>query len=148
MAFFTGGFTGGRNSAIFSKAANTTLADVTGITVNVEAAKVYRFYCYMSVSADAVGGYKVQLTGTASATTIRYSIKSVNFTASTIVGVQLSALTTSFSPTVGGTAYDCIIEGTILVNAAGTLKVQFAQSVANGTSSVEPGGTLFIYQMT
>ena len=38
------------------------------------------------------------------------------------------------------------IEGTITVNAAGTLTVQFAQNTSNGTPSIVKRGSTFIVQ--
>ena len=43
-----------------------------------------------------------------------------------------------------GTSYYTEIKGTITVNAAGTLTVQFAQNAANGTSSILVGSSFIV----
>src|SRR5207244_4059124 len=64
-----GGGLSGRVSTQFDKT-NTTLADITGLSVTLTAGRTYRFVATLHVSPDAVGGHKSAMartvTGTAS----------------------------------------------------------------------------------
>jgi len=125
----------------FDKAANTTLGDVTGLSTSVQASRTYHFRAVLFVDADATGGYKVAIGGTATATAIVYNIKALNngSSAYTITSRQTALAGSAGAAT--GTSLFIEIEGTITVNAAGTLTVQFAQNASNGTSSVLVGST-------
>lgn len=129
---------GGRKrvSTQFDKT-NTTLADITGLSVTVLAARTYTFTATLYVTAAAAGGAKVAVAGTATATAIRYG--ATTYTAAT---VNAQAQATALGTAVGAstTAVDKIVmDGTITVNAGGTLTLQFAQNASSGTSSVLVG---------
>ena len=135
-----------RVSSDFSKTSSATLSDVTGLSVDVQAGRTYSFEAFISYTCAAAGGVRAAIGGTATATNIIYDgwiidsaangIKG-NAQATALAGVVANAATT-------GTAGHIIIRGTITVNAAGTLTVQFAQSVSNGTASVAKRGSYFI----
>lgn len=115
--------------------ASTTLANVTGMSVNVLAAGVYGFRAYIAGTATANGGLKLAISGTATATSISYTGTHKNnattnaSTTTTTLGDAVGAATAVFT--------DGFIEGTIVVNAAGTLTVQAAQNASHAdTSSV------------
>jgi hypothetical protein len=136
-----------RASAQFDKAANTTLADVTGLTVNLVAGRAYKVVAEIPFDAALAGGSKFALAGTATATAIIYQVTEA-CDAGTGIGTltitsRQTALAGSASNT-GCTQGETTIAGTIIVNAAGTLTVQFAQNVASGTSSVIAGATLVV----
>jgi hypothetical protein len=58
---------------------------------------------------------------------------------------RATALATSVGGVTAVTAALCRLTGTITVNAAGTLSIQFAQNASNGTaSSVLTGSVLYI----
>ena len=125
-----------RVSTQFDKTTNTTLANITGLTFDVAAAGVYAFRVVLHYSADAVGGHKYAISGNATATSIIYQINSIaNATNTFVINARHTALAGS-SGQAGSTAGMTIMEGTIVVNAAGTLTVQFAQNASNGTSSI------------
>lgn len=148
MAWFTGGLYGARTSAAFSRGA-ATFADITGLTVNLEAGRTYHFYVYLSVVADVVGGCACQLAGTATVTNLRGSIRTFDITNATYAGVRGTSIgSMSMGAPVGGTEYDMIMEGTVTINAAGNFRVQFAQVVANGSSDVQQGAVLIVTQMS
>ncbi len=129
-------------TGVFSKS-DITLANVTGLSFNVEAGARYRFRAELHYDATAAGGYRVAIGGTCTATSILYQAQLVNnATAAWTLSrqVALGGAATGTGPT-GGTIE---IFGSILVNAAGTLTVQWAQSVASGSSTIAAGSTFTI----
>jgi hypothetical protein len=135
-----------RVSAQFDKT-DTTLANVTGLSVNVAASGVYAFEAELFVDATAGGGSKYAIGGTATATAIVYQISLLdNSTDAYTINARQTALAGS-SGQAGTTAGIAAIKGTITVNAAGTLTVQFAQNAASGTSSVLVGSTFRVQRL-
>jgi hypothetical protein len=128
----------------------TTLATVTGLSVNVQAGRTYHFDAYLSFTDAAAGGIKAAIAGTATATAIEYDGFIIDSGSNGVKGnAQATALaTTVASSTTTGTAGIVIIKGTITVNAAGTLLVQHAQNTSNGTATtVKRGSTFMVYDM-
>lgn len=132
----------------FDKTSDTTLADVTGLSVTLLAGQTYAFDAVLYTSSNVGGGVKAAIAGTATATAIVYEVLVWNAAA-------LSAQTRSaaLAGAVGGvtavTVAQMRITGTITVNAAGTLTVQFAQNASNGAaSSVLVGSSLKVWQIT
>lgn len=131
-----------RVSSTFSKTSDTTLANITGLTHDVIAGDIYAFEAILYTGSNTSGGVKAAIAGTATATAIIYE-------AVVIEGTAISAHTraTAMATEVGGVtavanAY-IRITGTITVNAAGTLTVQFAQNASNGTASEVLVGSIF-----
>lgn len=123
-------------SAQFDKT-NTTLADITGLTSpTLAAGKTYAFEAVLFVDADVVGGSKYAIAGTATATAIKYEVVFISDSANSMVITSRQTALGGSAGQAGTAAGICRISGTITVNAAGTLTVQFAQNAANGTSSV------------
>lgn len=131
----------------FDKAANTTLGNITGLTVNVVAGKTYAFEAVLFVAADATGGSKFTMSGTATATSIVYEIELLDEDSNIASILDRKTALDSSSAQAGTTNGFCRITGSIVVNGAGTLTVQFAQSVANGTSSVLVGSSLLVHNL-
>lgn len=128
-------------------ATTTTLAEVTGLTVNVAAGRSYRFATKLFYDASGVGGVKVDLSGTATATALIGSVVQFDDVANnTPIVFRITALNTSVGG-AGSTMGIVTIDGVITVNAAGTLTPRFAQNVANGTSSVLVGSTFIINEI-
>jgi hypothetical protein len=123
---------------------DTTLADVTGLSIGVQAGRTYNFRAVLFVDADATGGYKLAIGGTATATAIIYNIKAINNATSAFTITSRQTALAGSAGAATGTGLMIEIEGTITVNAAGTLTAQFAQNAANGTSSVLVGSTLMV----
>jgi hypothetical protein len=98
----------------------------------------------LHVTADATGGQKYALAGTATATNIIYDtlIGDIGGLSTPAAG-RATALGTSLA-LAGNTRTDFIvtIRGTITVNAGGTILVQAAQNSASGTTTVLRGSTL------
>lgn len=123
----------------FDKVANTTLGDITNLSATVKASGKYIFEAVLFYDADAVGGQKYAIGGTCTATSIIYSIESINNATNALVITSRQTALSGSSGQAGSTAGVCRISGVIVVNAAGTLTVQFAQNAANGTSSILVG---------
>lgn len=136
-----------RVSTQFDKTTNTTLANITGLTSTLVAGRTYAFKARLFIDSSAVGGYKLAIAGTATATAIIYNINVLNnaTNAFTITSRQ-TALAGSAGAAVGTSEYG-EINGLITVNAGGTLTVQFAQNASNGTSSVLVGSTLEVWDI-
>lgn len=127
---------------------STTLAAVTGLTVNATAAKRYRFWAVLFVTADATGGHKYAVAGTATATAVVYQVNSINNATNAFrINSRQTALGGAGVGEAVGTAYFTRIDGFITVNAAGTLLVQFAQNTATGTSSVLTGSCFGVVEV-
>lgn len=136
-----------RVAANFDKT-DTTLANVTGLSFNVEAGKTYSFEARLLFDATAGGGHKYAIAGTATATAIAYQINSIaNATSAFVITSRQTALAGSAGQ-AGATAGFTRITGTITVNAAGTLTTQFAQNAASGTSSILRGSTFHLREIT
>lgn len=134
-----------RVSTQFDKTTSTTLADVTGLSVTVTAGRTYSFRAVLIVSADATGGGKYSIAGTATATAFRMSVANARFDTSAWAAIGTNTtMGTALAGHAGSTAYFVTIEGFITVNAGGTLTVQFAQNASNGTSSVLVGSTFIV----
>ncbi len=127
---------------------NVTLADIIGLSIDVLAGRTYHFRAVLFVDADVTGGHKYAIGGTCTATAIIAEILSIrNSTMLPTITTRVTALGSSAGE-ASGTAYLTIVEGTITVNAAGTLTIQFAQNAANGTSSVLVGSSFSVEDVT
>lgn len=122
---------------------NATLADITGFTFTLVAGKTYHFRAVLHVLGDGTGGSKIAMGGTCTATTIIAS----GYGLANAGGVTYGRATALASQILANllTTQMFIIEGTIIVNAGGTLTVQFAQNSASGTSSVLVGSSFQVY---
>lgn len=127
-----------RVSSQFNKT-NTTLANVTGLSATLENAKTYFFRAQLVFDANVTGGHKYAMSGTATASAIRYNIISTcDATLANVITSRQTALNGSAGQ-AGCAAGVTTIEGYITTSAAGTLTVQFAQNAASGTSSILVG---------
>lgn len=135
-----------RVSVQFDKT-TATLANVTGLAISVSAAGIYYFQTDLFVDASLVGGSKYAIDGSCTANSIIYQIDLVdNSTNATTITSRQTSLGGN-SGQAGTTAGFCQIDGFINVNAAGTLRVQFAQNTANGTSSILVGSTFKVIKI-
>lgn len=133
-----------RVSSSFSKTSDTTLANVTGLTRNVAAGEVYAFRAVLFTTSAATGGVKCALGGTATATSLIAEASVTDGSAVQTVGTtRVTALSSTFGDVTAVTAAKVIVEGQIVVNAAGTLTIQFAQNASDGTASVVLAGSYF-----
>lgn len=125
---------GAINTSAFAVTSNTTLANITGLTRPVEAGRTYAFRAVMQTTAAATGGVKFAVSGTATATSISYE-GILSGGAALIAQTRATALDTTVCASTTTTAGTCTIEGVIVVNAAGTLTMQFAQNSSDGGAS-------------
>jgi hypothetical protein len=127
----------------FDKTADTTLANVTGLTATVGAGLTYAFEAVLYTTSNTSGGVKFAIAGTATATTIVYECLTIEGT-SISAHTRASALAGAVGGVTAGAAAYAVIKGTIIVNAGGTLTVQFAQNASNGAASSVLVGSSFI----
>ncbi|MBL8186579.1 MAG: hypothetical protein JNK38_01155 [Acidobacteria bacterium] len=125
-----------RVSTQFDKTSDTTLANVTGLSRNVEAGRTYAFTAVLYTTSNVAGGVKAAIGGTATATSIIYQADVLDGSTQATVGTaRATALATTVGDVTAVTAARITITGAIVVNAAGTLTVQFAQNASNGSAS-------------
>lgn len=143
-----GGLIGGIMSSApqLDKTADVAFADIGGFTFNVTPGK-YKLRFVLHVAADAVGGYKVRFGGSATWTTLYQVLAIRNDTGLFAITARDTNPATSYGA-VGGVSICIVVEGFINVSIAGTLRMQFAQQVAAGTSSLLAGSTAEVSQST
>lgn len=135
-----------RVSTQFDKTNDVSLANITGLTATLVAGKTYRFTAKLFTTSNVGGGVQFAIGGTATATNIIYD--GLTTDAGLTTQGRGTALATAVGAVTAVTAASCVIAGTITVNAAGTLTVQFAQNASNGTaSSVLVGSTFVVTEM-
>jgi hypothetical protein len=132
-------------TADFSVVASTTFATINGGGVtyshNVRAGRTYILRAQCVFSLDATGGGKIQFSGTATMTAFDVNVILYNRSGTSGTIMQgmggIGALGSAFTEGLTGavTFVEGYMEGKFTVNAAGTLTMQFAQAVANGTST-------------
>jgi len=112
---------------------NTTLAAITGMSINLVAGRTYSIRAHVYCLSTANGGVKFGIAGgTATATAIRGNCQAYN--AGTLVsGAAFTSLTTLVSATAIYT--DLVFDFTITVNAGGTLIFQGAQNASHGETT-------------
>jgi len=128
----------------FDKTSNTTLSDVTGLSVDVEAGKTYYFEAKLYLTAIVAVGCKIAVGGTCTATSLNGVCQLFG------TGGGTNALATTLGSAIINNSNASIyttVSGTITVNAAGTLTIQFAQSASSGTSSSVKVGSTFIVNL-
>jgi len=128
----------------FSKTSDTTLATVTGLTANVIAGAVYKVRIFLNMVSNASGGTKVAISGTATITSMRLRVLFFGDTGHTTSNI------TALDTAAGETALhrQILIEGYVVVNAAGTLIVQAAQNASNGSpTTIYAGSTMKMERM-
>jgi hypothetical protein len=141
--------TGGdvRVTTQFDKTSNTTLSDVTGLTVTLTAGLAYGFQVNLYTASNTASGVKTAMAGTATATAITYTAS--YFSSAGFAGYgRATTLGTQAGSATAVTDAEIVINGTIVVNAGGTLTVQFAQNVSGGVaSSVLVGSTMKVWKI-
>ena len=127
-------------TADVNTASDATVNVVSDLTGDVRAGRTY-YFRVMAIFNVGAGGMRVTMNGTATATSIRYSLRIYDETANTLTNVSnITALGTETTVTGASTGmYE--IEGTIVVNAAGTFGFQFAQQASNAANSTLQAGS-------
>jgi len=134
-----------RVSTQFDKTTDTALANVTGLSVSLQAGRTYSFEANLFITADVVGGSKFAVAGTATATVVIFSVELLDYGTNVLtIADKATALGGAGIGQAGTTSGRCRIKGLITVALAGTLTIQFAQNAATGVSSVEVGSDLIV----
>lgn len=123
-------------------ATSNTLTNVPGLSLSLLTGLTYAFESILDALPDGTVACKVAIGGTATATAV--SFFSCALIEGDVVSLQrVAALGTAavLTTSIGAPALFVRINGTITVNAAGTLTVQLAQNTASGTSSILVGST-------
>ena len=115
---------------------SSTLADVTGLSINVEAGKAYAFQAVLFTTSNIASGVKAAIAGTATATSITYeSLVMQTGTTVPTTASRSTALAGTVANVTAVTVATIRIIGSILVNAAGTLTVQLATNTGSNTTT-------------
>jgi len=139
-SFSTGVFTGvgatyyTASTAAFTKNANTTLSDVTGLAFPVSANEVTAFRFVLKGVSTTTADWKFALTGPASPTAVWYGAMSS-------MDVPTTAAVAAFGSAVaagGATVEDTLIVHGLLRNGAnaGTVQLQAAQQTSDATNTI------------
>lgn len=117
--------------------------DVPALAAALVAGRTYDFEVYISFTCAGAGGIKVSVAAdaTLTATDIRWDGYIMDTAISPDVSslkavAQSNALGGVLGSITSGTSGLVRIHGTITVNVAGTMQIQFAQNVSNGTATV------------
>lgn len=143
----TGGVTNSivRCSADVTKNANTTYADVTGLSFTNIVAGTYRFVAALpSTVASGTGGIKYSFNYSAGMVVGTLGSSAFGYTASA-VAVQNSATATAQADlfTQAALVIDVLITGTMIVTTGGTITVQMAQNTSDASNTVAKAGGWF-----
>lgn len=122
-------------SATFTKTSSAALATVTGLSANLAAGKTYTYEMVLYLTAGATGGVQVDLAGGTATATSLISEGQLNAGNTATNNTRSSTLATVMCSAAGATVYTCLINGSIVTNAAGTFAPRFAQNTSNGTPS-------------
>lgn len=130
-----GGTLCSRTTTTTTVTSSTALVNITGLTVNVQAAGVYAVTAYVPLTSGASGGSQIALGGTATWTSINTTAENLTASATAVTTGTTATPATSIG---GSTALNilALLNATVVINAAGTLTVMIAQNASNGTSTV------------
>jgi hypothetical protein len=131
----------------FDKTSSTSFSSITGLSQTMLAGRTYKFKLTLFTTSNAAGGIKFDFNGgTATVTSIIAEgyIKQAGVDVSPGTS-RVTALATTFCNVTAVTAGTVIVEGYIIVNAAGTFVPRFAQNASNGiASSVLIGSSMIV----
>lgn len=138
-----------RCTAQVDRSTSTALTNITGLSVALAAGGAYAFSAYIPGTATANGGAKFAIgtSDTLTATSISYTGRNMNGTT-----INAVSTTTTLGAVVGAATAvltNALIEGTIVVNAAGTMTVQIAQNASHAdTTSAYVNGNLRVTRIS
>lgn len=128
----------------FDKTSSTTLGN-TGLSVAVSAGQRYTFVIEV-FSSIGPGGAKFSIGGTATATASIVDFIDYDIADQSVLSGRVASIGTAFVtgvPIIGTGTFHTTITGYLLVNAAGTLTLQFAQNSSDLTTcSILVGSSL------
>lgn len=133
--------------------ASTSLVDLPGLSILLEAGQTYYFQVMVMGSTTGTGGFALSPVASGGLTT-SYAFFGFNggytSAANGPGGFPSCALTANTmgvnygADTVGATNFTGCLFGTIVVNVAGTFKIQMAQHSANGSATVHQGSFMTV----
>lgn len=123
-----------RVTAQFDMTSNTTLTNVTGLSVALAASTSYLFRAVLFTVSNVAGGVKAAVAHSGTVTKIDYEGFATNAAA---IGAQTrsAASAGAVAAVTAVTAALIEISGTIVTNSSGNLTIQFAQNASNGAAS-------------
>lgn len=126
---------------------NTTLANITGLSVNVTAGGTYNVRAHLNGSTNASGGIKVAFSGSGNATSS--NVTTWNWNGTTLNAVT-NQTTWGSAITSGNVAFtDIVVEGAIVVNAGGNITLAAAQNAAfAGNTTIAAGSTMTVSRVS
>ena len=116
----------------YSQASSTALANVTGLSITVPAG-TYLFNMYLSTTNNGTGGLTLKFSNTG-ATVTSFVCDTWVYNTTTVSGqVNVTALTSNLvDAAIAATAVES--QGVLVLSVGGTLQLQAAQHVSNGTA--------------
>jgi hypothetical protein len=125
------------NSAVVKSAqtdnTTTTLGVVTGLSLALVAGGQYKVQGYLPVTCASGGGVKISIDTSDTLSLTSGQLTTTLFTASGVAAVGATALNSAMGSTAAVIAAE--LEGTLVVNAAGTLVIKAAQNAATTTTT-------------
>lgn len=128
-----GGSLSAYSTSTLTATSNTTLTLIPGMSVNVIAGEIYDIEIYLTGTANASGGLKVALGGTATATSL--SVDTWVYNTTTVVAQGVITSLSSNLVALTGAFTTLFASGTIQVLAGGTLTLTAAQNASFATGS-------------
>ena len=128
---------------------STTYVTISDLTANVIAGGTYRIELYLYAGLDAVGGIKVKLSGgTCTSSVASMETEIISNDTGTYYSTEWVTNITNESTCVGDTDIFIRYTGIVTVGNAGTFIPSFAQSVANGSSSIQDKSFMVITKIS
>lgn len=124
---------------------NATLANITGLPINVATGGTYSFKACLFATLDATGGEEYSISGTAVPNYVIFQI--TNIASSSVISSRFTSFGGELDNT-GVTSSYTEITGTIKVTTGGNISPQFCQFTANGTSSILVGSTFTVERIS
>jgi hypothetical protein len=146
-----GGGGGTGNSQVAFSTANfdktdDTLADITGLTLNLVSGTTYAFRARLHCTCDSSDGIKIQMGGTCSASAVYRSVYvyDLDTFGNSFAGHADAVGISGWTTFTGGTNADIIVEGTIVCDGSGTITMQAAENTSSGgtTATVLAGSMI------
>lgn len=138
------------STAVLTKNANTTFAIIPGLTVSLLAGKTYVIKGHLTITAsNAAAGIKVAIATPDTLTLTSGTMTGLNLNDATPnATTTATALATAFGHATAAVT-DVFFEGSIVVNAAGTLEIHAAQNASNASDmTVGVGSTLTVIRVS
>lgn len=130
------------------KAASTSFSTPSGFSFGIPVGS-FDLEAVLHIDADAVGGHQYQLVafGGLVLSAIIFTVESLDLgTNALVIAERITALASPVG-VASGTSLRTVIRGSLTVSTAGSIRVNFAQSVASGTSSMLVGSTMRMRQL-